>query len=229
MSLYAIGDLHLSLGADKSMEAFGGRWERYVEKISEGFSELSPDDVTVLCGDLSWGMDFESSREDFRYMNALPGKKLIVKGNHDYWWNTASKIGAFFEENGFDSFSLLHNCCGFYKEYALCGTRGWFFDEEKGDGHDRKIMLREAGRLEASLKAAGDKRKLVFLHYPPKYQGYECPEILGLLEKYKAELCCYGHVHAGGCAGAFQGEYRGTQFKLASADYLNFRPLKILD
>ncbi len=229
MSLYAIGDLHLSLGADKSMEVFGGRWESYVEKISSGFSALTADDVTVLCGDLSWGMDLVGAREDLLFVNALPGKKIVLKGNHDYWWNTASKLSAFFEENGIKTISVLHNNCQFYGDVALCGTRGWFYEEEKGDGHDKKIMLREIGRLETSLKAAGERRKLVFLHYPPVYRDYQCTELLDLIESYGAELCCYGHIHAKGCAGAFTGERRGTRYELVSADYLNFRPLKLLD
>ena len=227
MSLFAIGDLHLSLDGSKSMEVFGGRWTDYQQKIERGFSLLTDEDVCVLCGDLVWGMTMEAALEDFRFISRLPGKKIILKGNHDYWWSTAAKAYRFFEENGMENLQVLHNNCYEYGPYAICGTRGWFFEEERGDAHDRKIMLREVGRLEASLKAAGKRPKLVFLHYPPIYQGYECPEILSLLEQYDVQRCCYGHIHGKGHAAAFQGERNGTVFRMVSADYLDFYPLKV--
>ena len=227
MSLFAIGDLHLSLDGSKSMAVFGGRWTDYQQKIERGFSLLTEEDVCVLCGDLVWGMTMEAAREDFLFISRLPGKKIILKGNHDYWWSTAAKAYRFFEENGMENMQILNNNCYEYGEYAICGTRGWFFEEERGDEHDRKIMLREVGRLEASLKAAGERRKLVFLHYPPIYQGYECPEILALLEQYQVERCYYGHIHGKGHAAAFQGERNGTAFRMVSADYLDFYPLKV--
>lgn len=229
MSLYAIGDLHLSLSADKPMDVFGGNWTNYTEKLRAGFAPLHDDDVTVLCGDLTWSMTLEGALEDFRFINALPGKKIILKGNHDYWWTTASAAYKFFAQNGIDTVSILNNNCYRYGDTAVCGTRGWFYEEERGGEHDKKIMLREALRLEASLKAAGDAEKLVFLHYPPKYQGYECGVLLDLLERYRVPLCIYGHIHSKGCAMAFNGEHRGTSYRLVSADYVNFAPVKILD
>lgn len=228
MSLYVMGDLHLSLGSNKPMDVFGGRWKNYVNKLLEGFSMVKPEDTTVLCGDLSWGMSLQEAREDFLFIHRLPGKKIILKGNHDFWWSTASKAYRFFEENGIDSISILNNNCYFYGETALCGTRGWFYEEEKGDGHDRKMMARELLRLESSLKAAGAREKLVFLHYPPKLLNYECPEIVDMLERYGVRDCYYGHLHSGGCAMAWQGEHRGTRYHLVSADHLLFIPLKIL-
>lgn len=227
MSLFAIGDLHLSLDGSKSMSVFGGRWTDYQQKIERGFSLLTEEDVCVLCGDLVWGMTMDAAREDFLFISRLPGKKIILKGNHDYWWSTAAKAYRFFEENGMENMQILNNNCYEYGEYAICGTRGWFFEEERGDEHDRKIMLREVGRLEASLKAAGERKKLVFLHYPPIYQGYECPEILSLLEQYQVERCYYGHIHGKGHSAAFQGERNGTVFRMVSADYLDFYPLKV--
>ena len=127
MALYAIGDLHLSLNSNKPMDIFGEGWHNYVERIREGFSTLTDDDVTVLCGDLSWGMSLEESLEDFRFIDALPGKKILMKGNHDYWWNTAAKMTKFFEEHELTTLSLLHNNCLFYGDKAICGTRGWFY------------------------------------------------------------------------------------------------------
>ena len=227
MALYAIGDLHLSLGADKPMDVFGGRWTNYVEKLREGFAQLTAEDTTVLCGDLSWGMNLESAREDFLFIDRLPGRKIVLKGNHDYWWSTAAKARRFFEENGIGSVDILNNNCLFYGDAALCGTRGWFYEEERGTAHDRKIMLREIMRLETSLKAAGGREKIVFLHYPPKFLNYECPEILELLEKYSVRECYYGHIHGKGCPAAFEGERNGVRFRLVSADHLMFKPLKV--
>lgn len=228
MSLYAIGDLHLALGVpEKSMEVFGGRWQDYVHKIEQGFSELDEDDVCVICGDLSWAMDLESALPDFRFLNDLPGRKLLIKGNHDYWWTTASKMNSFFEKYQLSKLTILHNNCHFYEETALCGTRGWFFEEETGGDHDRKIMMREVGRLESSLKAAGDTEKLCFLHYPPRYLHYECRPILDMLSEHDVGICCYGHIHGKGCRAAAQGVLDDTLYKLVSADYLNFMPLKL--
>ena len=195
MALYTIGDLHLSLGSNKPMDIFGDRWQNYVEKIRLGFSALTEDDTTVLCGDLSWGMSLEESLLDFRFIHALPGRKIILKGNHDYWWNTASKMQRFFADNGLDSIEILHNNCLFYNGTALCGTRGWFYELDNEGTHNGKMLAREAGRLETSLKAAGDAEKICFLHYPPLYQGYECPEILRLLQRYGVGECYFGHLH----------------------------------
>lgn len=229
MSLFAIGDLHLSLNGDKPMDVFGGRWQDYTNKIKKGFEAVvSENDVTVLCGDLTWGMDLDGAKEDFLFIDALPGKKIILKGNHDYWWSTASAAKKFFAENDISTIDILHNNYFEYGDAAICGTRGWFYEEEKGGEHDRKILARECLRLEASLKAAGDSEKYVFLHYPPKYLGYECPEILKLLKDYDVKMCCFGHIHSKGCASAFCGELNGTAFKLVSADYLDFVPAKII-
>lgn len=229
MSLYAIGDLHLSFGQDKPMDVFGGRWKNYVEKIKEGFSHLHEDDVCVLCGDLSWGMSLADAAEDFRFIEALPGKKIILKGNHDYWWSSASKLQTFFEQNDIKSISMLHNNCFFYGENAaICGTRGWFYEEEKGGAHDKKLIDREALRLEASLKAAGEKDKYVFLHYPPKYGMYMCRELLELLKNYDVKCCASGHLHADSLRLAFTGDWEGTRHICVSADAVNFTPVKIL-
>lgn len=228
MSLYAIGDLHLSLGSNKSMEVFGGRWIDYTEKLKDGFSELCDDDLTVICGDISWGMSMEESLEDFRFIDTLPGKKIILKGNHDYWWSTATKAKSFFAANGISTIDILHNNSFTYGDYKLCGTRGWFYEELKGDAHDKKIMQRETMRLHMSLESAGEGEKLVFLHYPPKYLQYECADILKLLEEYRVKLCCYGHLHAASCAYSFNGTLGETEFRLVSADHVNFKPQKII-
>lgn len=227
MSLYVIGDLHLSFGCDKPMDVFGGRWENYTDKLLEGFACVRPEDTTVLCGDLSWGMSLAAAREDFRFIHALPGRKIILKGNHDYWWTTAAQAYRFFAENGFDSLEILNNNCCFYEDYAICGTRGWSCDAMDGGEHDRKILRRELMRLETSLKAAGEREKLVFLHYPPKLLTAECGEMLAMMRDYGVKRCWYGHLHSGGCALAFEGEAGGIRFQLVSADHLHFFPQKI--
>lgn len=228
MALYAIGDTHLSLTSDKPMDVFGGGWSGYVEKLKTGFSEIGPEDTVVLCGDLSWGMSLEEARQDFEFLDALPGKKLLLKGNHDYWWNTASKMNQFFQNNHFDTLNILHNNCYSYGEIALCGTRGWFYEEDRGE-HSAKIFNRELIRLEASLKAAGDREKYCFLHYPPLYQGYRCQEIIDLLERYGVTRCFYGHLHGGSHRLAVCGIRGAVEYQLVSADYLRFKPEKILD
>ena len=229
MALYTIGDLHLSLAKDKPMDVFGANWHNHAEKLRESFAALCDDDLTVLCGDLSWGMDLEETAPDFRFVDSLPGKKILLKGNHDYWWTTAARMRRFFRQEGIESIEILHNNCFFYGDYALCGTRGWFYEEEKGDAHDEKIMRREIMRLEASLKAAGEREKLVFLHYPPIYQNYRCEEILNLLREHRVRLCCYGHIHGKGRALAYNGWYGATEFRLVSADHVDFKPVKLLD
>ena len=227
MALYTIGDLHLSLAKEKPMDIFGDNWNGHTEKLRQSFASLTDEDLTVLCGDLSWGMGLHETIPDFRFVDALPGRKIILKGNHDYWWNTAAKIKRFFAENGITTIEILHNNAFFYEDYALCGTRGWFYEEEKDGEHDAKIMRREIMRLEASLKAAGEKEKLVFLHYPPIYGSYRCEEILELLRNYGVRRCYYGHIHGKGCSRAFNGWDGGTQFRLVSADFVNFTPVEI--
>ena len=224
MALYAIGDLHLSLTADKSMEVFGPAWEDYVARIEEGLSVLTENDTHILAGDTSWGIDLAEAEADFRFLERFPGKKYLIKGNHDYWWTTAAKFHAFCAEKSFTTLELLHNNCTFYGDYALCGTRGWFMEE---DTHNIKVLNREVMRLETSLKAAGERPILCFLHYPPLYQGYECPEILAMLEKYQVERCCYGHLHGPTIRRRLEGKRGATEFSLISADYLGFQPKKI--
>ena len=228
MALYAIGDLHLCLGAPKPMDIFGGAWSGYMDKLKEGFSCITEEDTTVLLGDLSWALDLESSAPDFEWINRIPGRKIILKGNHDYWWSTASKFYKFCEENGFSNQFILNNNCYEYEGYAICGTRGWFFEEDRSGTHDEKVFKRELIRLETSLKAAGDMPKIVFLHYPPKYKGYECPEILELLARYDVRRCFYGHLHGGSHGLAMEGLWDGVDFRLVSADKLNFKPYTVI-
>ncbi|MBO4938310.1 MAG: metallophosphoesterase [Oscillospiraceae bacterium] len=228
MALYAIGDLHLCLGAPKPMDIFGGAWVGYMDKLKEGLSVIGPGDTTVLLGDLSWALDLPSSKADFAWINEIPGRKIILKGNHDYWWSTVAKFDKFCAEHGFENMFILNNNHFEYDSWAICGTRGWFFEEERSGQHDEKVFKRELIRLEASLKSAEDKPKMVFLHYPPRYKGYECREILDLLEKYEVRRCFYGHLHGGSHKLAMEGQWDGIEFRLTAADYLDFRPFPVI-
>ena len=228
MALYAIGDLHLCLGAPKPMDVFGGAWVGYMEKLKEGFSDVKPEDTVVLLGDLSWALDLQGAEADFRWINEIPGRKIILKGNHDYWWSTAAKFQKFCAEQGFTDLQILNNNCFEYDGWAICGTRGWFFEEEHSGEHDEKVFKRELIRLEASLKAAGDLPKMVFLHYPPKYKGYECEPITALLKAYNVRRCFYGHLHGASHGLALEGNWDGIEYKLVAADRLGFQPYPVL-
>lgn len=224
MALYAIGDLHLCLGAPKPMDVFGGAWEGYMDKLQDGMSVIKPDDTVVLLGDLSWALDLSGAKADFAWIDKIPGRKIILKGNHDYWWSTASKFYLFCKNYGFEQQFILNNNHYLYENVAICGTRGWFFEENRSGEHDEKVFKRELLRLEASLSSAGDRKKIVFLHYPPMYKGYECTEILELLHKYDVRQCYYGHLHGPSHNLALEGLWDGIEYKLVSADKLNFKP-----
>jgi predicted phosphohydrolase len=210
------------------MDVFGGAWVGYMDKLREGLSVIQPEDTTVLLGDLSWALDLAGAKEDFAFIDEIPVRKIILKGNHDYWWSTASKFYKFCTEQGFANQWILNNNHYEYDGYAICGTRGWFFEEDRSGEHDEKVFKRELLRLEASLKSAGDLPKLVFLHYPPRYKGYECQEILQLLQQYDVRRCFYGHLHGASHGLAQEGLWDGVDFKLVAADKLNFRPYLVL-
>ncbi len=228
MALYAIGDLHLCLGAPKPMDIFGGSWIGYMDKLKEGLSCIRPEDTTVLLGDLSWTLDLAGAKVDFGWIDQIPGRKIILKGNHDYWWSTASKFYKFCDDNGFSNQWILNNNYYEYEGWAICGTRGWFFEEERSGEHDEKVFKRELIRLETSLAGAGELPKIVFLHYPPRYKGYLCEPILELLHKYDVRRCFYGHLHGPSHGLAVEGIWDGVDYKLVSADYLNFKPYLVI-
>ncbi len=231
MSVFAIGDLHLSLGTDKPMDVFPG-WEGYLPKLEANWRRFVVDtDVVVLAGDTSWAMSLKDARADLAFLESLPGQKWLLKGNHDYWWTTAAKMEAFFAAEGFDSLRLLHNNCCTVGRTALCGTRGWPFDEPGGTAaQNEKLLLREAGRLRASLQAAGEARqKLVFLHYPPVFAGSTggAAPLLEVMAEYGVTRCWYGHLHGKSVHTAVQGVRDGIDYRLISADALGFCPCKL--
>ena len=229
MALYAIGDLHLSLTADKSMEVFGPAWENYVDRIGASLSQLTADDVLVLAGDTSWGIDLSEAEADFRFLDQFPCKKYLVKGNHDYWWSTVSKMKSFFAEKGFTTLDFLHNNCAFYGDHALCGTRGWFLEEDQKP-HNAKVLNREAGRLEASLRAAEGRSILVLPPLPAPVPGLRVPgdpASCWLLTRWNCAATAISTAPA--IRLRLEGERGGTAFSLISADHLGFVPKKICE
>lgn len=230
MALYVIGDTHFSEGCNKPMDIFGGAWKGYRDKLISSLSVLQPEDVLVLAGDFSWGMSLQEALPDFRLLDSFPGKKLLIKGNHDYWWETVSKMKRFFAENTIETIDFLHNSCYFYNGAALCGTRGWFYDKNDPAAGDDKIFKRELLRLEASLKAAVDQGAQeidCFLHYPPVFAGTEVPQITEILSRYPVKRVFYGHLHGDSLRGAFSGMRNGIYYAVVSADALGFKPIQI--
>lgn len=231
MSIFAISDLHLSFGVNKPMDIFRG-WSDYVDRIEKNWmSTVSKDDTVVIAGDISWGMNFDEALADLVFLNNLPGKKIILKGNHDYWWNTMSKMEAFFSENGLDSISILFNNAYRIDETIICGSRGWINDTSVQ--HNQKIVLRECGRLESSIKAGiklrnNDEDILVFLHYPPVTKVASCNEIIDVLKRNDIKKCFYGHIHGDVSQYAFNGKMDGIDYTITSCDALGFNPMKIL-
>lgn len=222
MSLFAIGDTHLSFSSDKPMDVFKG-WQNFEERLEKNWnSVVENDDTVVIAGDISWAMNLEEAKEDFAFLDSLNGKKLIMKGNHDYWWSTKNKADNFFEINGFSSLNVLFNNAYRIGDVSVCGTRGWFYDGEK----DKKVLLREAGRLRMSIaeakKLGGEP--VVFLHYPPLNRDAVCEEIFGVLKEEKIKRCYYAHLHGSSHNFAFTGVRDGIKFSLISGDFLNFCP-----
>lgn len=230
MSLFVIADLHLSLGCDKPMDVFSG-WEGYVSKLEKNWTRLVKEqDTVVVAGDISWAMRLEETYEDFRFIHSLPGQKIFLRGNHDYWWSTRAKIENYLAENGFDSIRLLHNDAHLVEGYAVCGTRGWLYNAEKPE--DLRIVSREVGRMRASLQAARTAWPravpIVFLHYPPVYGEMACEGILQVLEKYGVKDCYFGHIHGNQASRrAIVGDYHGIRMHLISCDYVQFTPVLV--
>ena len=228
MSLFTIADLHLSLGADKPMDVFKG-WSNYLEILTENWlNNITAEDTVVIPGDISWAMKLCETEKDFEYLNSLPGTKILSKGNHDYWWDTVTKINRFLGERGFDTIKILFNNSYEVGDRAVCGTRGWLLDCVTDE--DKHILERECGRLRFSLEAAKDcgKEPIVFLHYPPIYGPYVQEDMIAVMKEYGVKKCFYGHIHgANMIRGAFNGTYNGISFKLISGDAVNFNPVRI--
>ena len=238
MALFVIADLHLSSDGTKSMEKFGPRWTDYMQRLKKNWTAVvRPDDTVIIPGDISWSLKLEESLEDFRFLNSLPGKKLIGKGNHDFWWSTASKMKAFFAENELNTIDILYNNAYDMGDCIVCGTRGWYVDEKLQNGSTKdaeynKIVSREAQRLKISLEEAkklqtNGEQILVFFHFPPVFNSFVCDEIVDILKEYGIKHCYFGHIH-----GVYNiprnTVYDGITFSLISSDYCNFVPMIVM-
>ena len=236
MAIFTIGDLHLSFNDDKPMSVFGENWEGYEDKIKKDWIEkVKENDLVVIPGDFSWSMYLENTYLDFSYINKLPGKKLLLKGNHDYWWSTLKKMRDYLEEKEFQNIDFIYNNAYEYENKIIVGTRGWSQSEEK---EDKKILDREKIRLELSIKDGiekyGDEKEVIaFMHYPPiikhNITENEPTDFIRLMQKYNIKRCYYGHLHSTSIKEAVEGEYFGINFKLVSADGIEFKLVKISD
>jgi len=240
MSIFTISDLHLSTldSTNKSMDVFGRRWIGYTEKIKSNWLKLINDsDTVIIPGDISWALTLEEAKSDILFIDSLPGKKILGKGNHDFWWSTMKKHNAFFEANGISSISFLFNNAYETEDFIIAGTRGWYHDEESSNLPSNtdfeKLTNRETQRLKLSLEAArkikgGSPQKeiLVFMHFPPFWNGKESSTIINLLEDYGIQRVYYGHIH-GNYAVPAEFTYKNINMSIISADYLEFIPKKI--
>ena len=239
MSVYVIADLHLSVSKpDKSMEIFGRRWSDYTEKLKKNWERIiEPTDTVVIPGDVSWGLTVEEAEPDLAFINSLPGKKLIGKGNHDFWWSTMTKMEQLLSDRGYDGIDFLYNNAHVVEDFVLTGTRGWFADpsvENIPAGTDyAKLVNREAARLRLSLDAARplltaypEKELVTFLHFPPVWNGYICEPITDILKEYGVRRVFFGHIHGNYTVPPTQ-SHDGIDYSLISADFLNFVPRPI--
>lgn len=230
MSLYAIGDLHFSTAVNKPMNIFGDNWDNHEEKIINSWkNQVKDDDIVLVVGDTSWGINMNEAEQDLDIIHKLPGKKIFVKGNHDYWWTTVTKLNKLYE-----NMSFLQNNFYSYKDYAICGTRGWICPNDfKFTQEDEKIYKREAHRLKLSLDAAkkvGFKKIIVITHYPPTNDKLESSLFTNIYEEYCVEKVIYGHLHGKeSFKMGLEGIRNEVEYKLVSCDYTNFNIIKIMD
>ena len=237
MSLFVLADTHLSLSADKPMDVFGARWKDHAKKIEKNWNAVITDaDTIVIPGDISWAMNLEQASKDLLFLASLPGRKILARGNHDYYWTSVSKMRAMFSAHGYDNVDFLQNNAFVCENFVICGSRGWYSSPEdapRGADYD-KVMARENLRLEMSLSAAKElaassaqpKELIAFFHFPPVFGDFVLRETVELLKRYGVRRAYYGHIH--GLYNIPSGRiYDGIEFSIVSADYLNFVPLLI--
>lgn len=234
MSIYTIGDLHLSFKENKPMSIFGDNWEYHEEKIKNNWIEnVTEKDLVILPGDFSWSMHLKDTDKDFEYLNSLPGKKLLLKGNHDYWWTTVTSMRNFLQQNRFKNIDFIYNNAYEFENCIIAGTRGWIQTDEL---EDKRLSKRENIRLELSIQNGintygEDKEIIVFMHYPPISNSNliknEANDFIRIMQKYGVKKCFYGHLHSNSIKEAVEGEHFGIDFKLVSADGLDFKLYKI--
>ena len=228
MALYAISDLHLAFTTDKPMDIFGAKWLKHDEKIKENWiKKITDEDTVLIAGDISWSMRSDESKVDLDWIDALPGKKIISKGNHDYWWGGISKINRMYENTKF-----LQNNFYTYEDYAICGSRGWILEgSDRFTEKDKKIFDREIIRLKLSLdkaKEAGYENIVVMIHYPPMNEKRENSAFTNLFKEYGVKKVIYGHLHGPSLANVLNGEHEGIEYLMTSCDFLDFDPKRIL-
>ena len=235
MSIFAIGDLHLSFDEriSKPMDIFGSRWENHAERLKQNWEEnIGKDDTVLVCGDISWGLRLEEAMADLKWIESLPGRKIITKGNHDLWWGSIKRLNDISEKIRFlqnDAVLIFDGD----KKVSICGTRGWICPGTDGfDEHDEKIFKRELIRLEMSLEDAKRHEPdvtIAMLHYPPCNDKFQPSEFTKMLSSYGVKTCIYGHLHGKDAfKNGFQGILNGVEYKLVSLDYIEANPIKIL-
>ena len=226
MNIYAMADLHLSLGSDKPMDIFGERWNDHTRKMQENWIRtVGPEDVVIISGDISWGLKLEEAMADLEWIHRLPGRKILSRGNHDLWWNSLKKLNTLFDDMVF-----LQNNCFVLGNTAVCATRGWTLPQAASEWteHDEKIFRREQLRLEMALQAArqtGCERIIVSMHYPPLNQREKDTDFTALIEKYGTDIVLYGHLHGEEAGrGAYRGTHNGIMYHLVASDQIGFCP-----
>ena len=227
--IFTIADLHLPLGIDKPMDVFGQSWENYVERLQSNWqSVVGEKDTVVIPGDFSWATYIDQSKRDFDFLESLNGRKIILKGNHDYWWTTMAKLDEFVKKNGYNTISFLHNNAYEAEGISICGTRGWLCPGCSGyKESSEKYFNREVARLEISLKTATTDDKYVFTHYPPMSNMCQCNAFVDMMKKYNVKKCFYGHLHGKSHDFRLSEEYDGIKYFLVSSDFLSFMPKRI--
>lgn len=230
MAIYVIGDLHLSFSTNKPMDIFGKNWQNYEEKIKKDWLlKVKPEDTVILPGDFSWAMYLDETEKDFEFINNLPGKKILLKGNHDYWWTTLTSMRKYIKEENFENIDFLYNNSYEIENKIIAGTKGWNISEEQ---EDIRLTKREVARLELSIKSGiekygNDKEIIVFMHYPPLTKNNIDTDYTRLMKRYGIKRCYYGHLHANSIKDAVEGNVDGIEYKLVSSDGLDFKLLEI--
>lgn len=236
MRLFAIADLHLAEAANKPMDIFGPRWERHVDRLRAHWEDqVSPGDTVLVGGDISWANSLEEALPDLTLLDRLPGRKILLRGNHDYWWTSLQKNRDFCRDKGLDSLIFLRNDALEASGFHICGTRGWILptDEDFGQA-DEKIFRREMIRLDLSLaqlsalrKKEGRKKTITLLHYPPLDEEGRPSALCGLMEEGGVDLCLFGHIHHRAPYYESRPVQAGIRYIMVAADQLRFSPLLI--
>ena len=237
MSVFVISDLHLSTNADKSMEVFGPRWQNYTQRLQANWNAVvDKNDTVIVPGDISWGLTLEDAVSDLMFLNGLNGNKIIGKGNHDFWWQTLTKIQKMFSQNQIETIRIMHNNAYIVENMIVCGTRGWYNGDSKSHAtnnvDNQKIINREVIRLRLALTGAKQLQEqsslpiIVFLHFPPVWCDLVCREIVDVLHEFEISKCYFGHIH-GLVEHNRNFTFEGIRFSLISSDHINFTPVPV--